>query len=152
MSHTLVVVDMQRKFPSANKRSLIQNVANEIISTIQQRGTILFVEFIGFGPTHQKLVALTDNYEKTFLVRKARDDGHDEVIKCLRDNDLPMGKIKGVGVNTNQCVWYTLSRLMKEHLPLSQLEIVRKACNSYSLPAHKEGLRYFSEAKNVTLI
>lgn len=152
MSYTLTIVDMQRKFPAANKRSLIQTVADEIITCIQQRGSIIFVEFLGYGPTHHRLVALTDRYRNTFQVRKMSDGGSEEVIKCMRAHDLPMGRIRGVGVNTDQCVWHTLSKLMKDHLPYAQLEIVKKGCNSYSRGAHKEGIGLFTNLNNTIIV
>lgn len=152
MSYTLIVIDMQKTFPAANKRSLIQVVANEIMTCIQENGSIIFLEYLGFGPTHRNLVSLTDRYSKTFQVRKMSDGGAAEVIKCMHHHDLPMGKIRGVGVNTNQCVWLTLSKLMQKHLPYAQLELVKKGCNSYSHKAHKEGIENFVGMKNTVII
>lgn len=127
--YTLVVVDMQASFEAANNRRVRENCKRELERAMESGAAILFVEYVGQGPTIPSLVKLTDDYERTFIVRKNDDDGSREVAKVIRDNKLPAKRIKVCGVNTDCCVFETVCGLTNR-LSTANLEVIGDACNS----------------------
>src|SRR3972149_2588010 len=108
MSYTLAIIDMQHTFTASRIKRVQNNVAKEIKMAMKESAIIIFVEYLGCGPTYPQLVALTDNYEAVRLVRKLHDDGSTELIKCLKDFDYPTKHIRVCGVTTDQCVYGTV--------------------------------------------
>lgn len=150
MPYTLVIVDMQASFSAANNKRVRDNCKHEIIKATDKGGAIIFVEFIGCGRTIPGLVKLTDDYNRAFIVRKDDEDGSREVHKVIKDNKLPSRRIKVCGVNTDQCVLATvcgLNSLMKQ----TNIEVITKACNSYSNHDHESGLKYMEKLPKVIL-
>jgi nicotinamidase-related amidase len=139
MSYTLVVVDMQDTFPASRNRRVRANCKREIMLAMERGADIIFVEYIGQGPTIPSLVRLTDSYHRVFFTRKSTDDGSKEVTKTIKDNRLKSKRIKIVGVNTNCCVLETVSGL-SSRMKKSSLEVMAKACNSSSRYYHLDGL------------
>lgn len=150
MPYTLCVIDMQATFEAANNKRVRENCKREILQAMESNAPIIFVEYIGQGPTIPSLVKLTDDYDRVFITRKGDDNGSREVRKTIKDNKLPSRRIKVVGVNTDCCVLktvYGLNRLMKQ----TKIEINPKACNSFSPSCHKNGLDYMSKLTNVAI-
>src|SRR5574339_388350 len=127
--YTLVVVDMQSSFEAANSRRVRENCKREIKRAMDNGAAIIFVEYVGQGPTIPSLVKPTDDYPRTFITRKDDDDGSREVAKVIRDNNLPGKRIKVCGVNTDCCVLETVSGLVNR-LRSANFEVMADACNS----------------------
>src|SRR6185436_16930036 len=104
MSYTLVIVDMQATFGAANSRRVRENCKREILQAMESNSPIIFVEYIGQGPTIPSLVRLTDDYDRVFITRKGDDNGSREVRKTIKDNKLPARRVRVCGVNTDCCV------------------------------------------------
>lgn len=127
--YTLVVVDMQSTFEAANNKRVRNNCKREILQAIESNASIIFVEYIGEGPTIPSLVRLTDDYDRVFIVRKSTDDGSREVRKVIKDNKLPNRQIKVCGVNTDCCVADTVWGLAHK-IKSAKIEVIPEACNS----------------------
>ncbi|SRR5579885_1444967 len=146
--YTLVVVDMQSSFEAANSRRVRENCKREIERAMEAGAAIIFVEYIGQGPTIPSLVKLTDDYDRVFITRKNDDDGSREVRKVIQDNRLPAKRIRVCGVNTDCCVFETVSGLTCK-LKSVTLEVVADACNSdYQ---HLTGLNDMAKMSGVTI-
>jgi hypothetical protein len=150
MSYTLVVVDMQATFKAANNKRVRENCKQEIIKAMDSKAPIIFVEYIGQGPTIPSLVKLTDDYDRVFIIRKNDDDGSREVRKTIKNNKLPSRKIKVAGVNTDCCVLETVCGL-NNSMKQTKIEINNKSCNSFSRYDHKNGLDFMGKLNNVTI-
>lgn len=146
MSYSLIVVDVQSFFKAANLKRLRYNVKKEILTAIEDEASIVFVEFLGCGPTVNTLIELTDSYYKTYLVRKMEDDGSQDIYNLIFDNDLPSEHLKMCGVNTDVCVKATAIGLAGL-FPDSQIEIIAKAC--HSSVDHKAGIKEMSLIPNI---
>ena len=150
MPYTLCVIDMQATFEAANNKRVRENCKEEIIQAIESNCPIIFVEYIGQGPTIPSLVKLTDDYDRVFITRKSEDNGSREVHRTIKDNKLPARRIRVCGVNTDCCVLETvcgLNRSMKK----TTIEISPKACNSFSNYEHKNGLDFMCKLSNVII-
>jgi nicotinamidase-related amidase len=150
MSYTLVIVDMQATFNAANSRRVRENCKQEILQAMESNASIIFVEYIGQGPTIPSLVKLTDDYDRVFITRKGDDNGSREVRKTIKNNRLPSRRVRVCGVNTDCCVLETvcgLNRSMKK----TTIEISPKACNSFSNFDHKNGLDFMRKLSNVVI-
>lgn len=145
--YTLVVVDMQSSFEAANSRRVRENCKREIERAMEARAAIIFVEYVGQGPTIPSLVKLTDDYERVFITRKNDDDGSREVRKVIQDNNLPAKRLKVCGVNTDCCVLETVSGLCNRMK--AAMEVIADACNSDF--QHLTGLNDMAKMSGVTI-
>jgi nicotinamidase-related amidase len=146
--YTLVVVDMQSSFEAANSKRVRENVKREIQRAMDNKAAIVFVEYVGQGPTIPSLVKPTDDYDRVFIVRKNDDDGSKEVSKVIRDNNLPGKRVKVCGVNTDCCVLETVNGLCSR-LRSASFEVVGDACNSDF--NHLTGLNDMANMSNVSI-
>lgn len=148
MSYTLVVVDMQASFRAANGKRVRAHCKREIERAMDNGAAIIFVEYVGQGYTIPSLVKMTDEYRRTFFIRKTNDDGSKEVVQVIKSHRLPSRKLKFVGVNTNCCVFETVAGV-SSRLRKSSLEVISKACNSSMRYYHTEGLNNLALVKRV---
>lgn len=146
--YSLVIVDMQHGFVASRKKPVIRACEAAIAKAIQDEAAIIFVEFLGYGASRKTLRELTDNYYKTFVVRKGTDDGSREVSKVIKDNKLPSKIVKVCGVNTDFCVKATVRGLTSK-MPRSTLEVLAKACNSNG--SHSSGLAAMATLNKVII-
>lgn len=146
MSYTLVVVDMQATFEAANNARVRNKVKQELSKAMERGAAIIFVEYIGQGPTIPSLVKMTDDYNRVYITRKDDDDGSREVKKVIKDNRLPSRDVRVCGVNTDCCVMETVFGI-SEKIKSVKIKVIAEACNSdYN---HKGGLQ---EMKRVSRI
>ena len=146
--YTLVVVDMQASFKATRKEYVRENCKREIIRAMDYGAAIIFVEYVGSGPTIPSLVKLTDDYERTFVTRKNSNDGSREVTNTIRNRKLASKRVKVCGVNTDYCVLETVSGLTRK-LRDASLEVIADACNSSF--NHLAGLHNISKMSNVSI-
>lgn len=142
MPYTLCVIDMQDWFLQTVSQKPTDNVAREIRQAIKDDAPIVLVEYRGCGDTTTQLLDVIKHAgaTKVYKVVKARDDGSEEIIECLKKENLPEDHIKVAGVNTDCCVYYTCYGLQRKR-PLSTIEVIADACQSNYLPdGHSSGL------------
>lgn len=126
--YTLVVVDMQAKFDTANAPNVRANVAREIKEAMKHDAGIVFLEYFSMGPSLPELVDLTIGYQKTYTIIKHSNSGSAECEKIVSHYGLSNKHFKVVGVNTSYCVMETvkgLNILYKESI----IDVVQDACN-----------------------
>lgn len=126
---TLVIVDMQPVFKASKDPDTVIAVAAEIIQAKQNNHAIVVVEYGGSGKTHSGLSDLLKNYKHKSIISKHDDDGSKEVIRALNRRNFPMQTLRVCGVNTDCCVYETVIGLIQK-LKKSQVEVVKKACNT----------------------
>lgn len=127
---TLVVIDMQTGFGSANHRPTIDAVIEEIQSAIRNKWAIVLVEYVGFGTTLPEILKEAKKSPMLTRVDKENDDGAWEVFKTVTDWGYDYWTLRICGVNANMCVRDTVTGLVKL-LPETNIAIVDRACHSY---------------------
>lgn len=124
----LVIVDMQSQgFPLA--RSAMRGVKQEVLRAIARGWYIVVVEYDleCAGETDSDLLALLAGYARWQPVKKAKEDGSQEVVAhCLLAGIKPQ-LFRVVGVMTDVCVAATASGLV-EHLSDCSVDVVKSAC------------------------
>ena len=124
----LVVIDMQSQgFPLA--RSAMRGVKQEVKNAMARYWQIIVVEFdldIA-GGTDSDLLELFAGYAKWKQVKKAHEDGSQEVVYYCRLNGLDTNLFRIVGVTTDDCVAKTTSGLVGR-LSDCNIEVVKSAC------------------------
>lgn len=124
--YTLVVVDMQPNFNSANGKRVRENCLREVKAAVIAGADIIFLEFSFYGPSHSDLTeAAGKNY---YVQSKTLDDGSAEVESQVRAKRLPV-HFKVCGINTDCCVASTV-RGLTARFPRSTIEVVADACAS----------------------
>jgi nicotinamidase-related amidase len=151
MRYSLIVVDMQPFFPSSRSTRVKDHCRKEIQKAMDAGAPIIFVEYLGCGPTNPNLVKMTDYYDKTFLVRKRSDNGSSEISKLLSSYRLPARHLRVCGVNTNACVESTVYGLSRKCAIGAKIEVVAKACNA-GYNGHQQGLDKMSTYRNVKVV
>ena len=124
----LVIVDMQSQgFPLA--RSAMRGVKQEVANAMARNWHIIVVEYDleCAGETDSDLLALLSGYAKLHTVKKAKEDGSQELVEYCRLNGLATNLFRVVGVMTDVCVAQTTSGLVGR-LSDASLEVVKSAC------------------------
>lgn len=127
----LVIVDMQSQgFPLA--RSAMRGVKQEVLRAIARGWHIVVVEYDleCAGQTDSDLLALLTGYANWQTVKKAKEDGSQEVVAhCLLAELKPsrLMRFRVVGVMTDVCVAQTASGLVGR-LSDCTVEVVKSAC------------------------
>lgn len=145
----LIVVDMQEGFES-RKNSLMRNVARAIIAAMHAGWPILFEEFNPHlhGQTHPELIALTERYERVFVLTKRAADGSSEVLTELSARGLSAERFVITGVETFCCVQATASGLCRKTSE-SLVEVVMDACHD---PSFGNQWDYFFKHPRLALV
>lgn len=141
--YTLCVIDMQQYFLNNGNDVSVEGVAREIRQAIKDDADILFVEYQGCGDTVPNLTDLVKHLGSTKVhkVVKSGDDGSEDIMEKINREDLKSDHLKVVGVNTDCCVYRTVSGL-KFRYPESKIEVVADACHSNWGPdSHINGLQ-----------
>jgi nicotinamidase-related amidase len=128
---TLVIVDMQPIFRASREPNTVIAVAHEIVVAKQNNHPIVIVEYAQSGRTHAGFDDLLKGYRHKARISKWNDDGSVEVIRALKRRNFPMQTIRVCGVNADCCVYETVTGLLYR-LSKTQIEIVKKACNTES--------------------
>lgn len=146
--YTLVVIDIQPQFMDSAKY-ILGSVGREMLLAMEREMAILLVEYDGQGET--LLRPLVENYRRCRVATKASDGGATEVRAALRKHNLPRTWLRVCGVNTDCCVYRTVSELKN---PI--IEIAEKACFSNwdfsGGPAnHNSGIARLAALPNVVI-
>jgi len=126
---TLVIVDMQPVFQASRDPNTIIAVTHEIFMARQNNHAIIIVEYARSGKTHAGFNELLKGYPHKARVSKHDDDGSKEIVRALCRRNFPMNTLRVCGVNTDCCVYETVTGLIKK-LSKTKIEVVKKACNS----------------------
>lgn len=129
MSYVLLIVDMQPQFPAASGKTIIKNCKREIRKAMQEKASIIFLEYMGCGTTNDSLLSLTDGYEQVWTQEKSSDDGSDVASSLIWKYSLSRTHIKVCGVNTDCCVKETVRGLISV-FPKAEIDVIGDACNS----------------------
>jgi nicotinamidase-related amidase len=124
----LVIVDMQSQgFPLA--RSAMRGVKQEVLRAIARGWHIVVVEYDleCAGQTDSDLLALLAGYANWQTVKKAKEDGSQEVVAHCLLKELQPKLFRVVGVMTDVCVAQTACGLVGR-LSDCSLEVVKSAC------------------------
>jgi nicotinamidase-related amidase len=142
--YTLLVIDMQPGFLSfwdnTSSKHVRSNCLREVNKAIQDKATIVFVEFEGSGDTISELLTpiSESNYLDFHRVYKAWDDCTFAFAKASAKFNIPTTHLRVCGVNTDCCVKHSVLGLSSFY-PRSTIEVVSDACDSDF--SHQSGLR-----------
>lgn len=154
MSYTLTIIDLQPFFLTGLDKAVRDNCIVQIKRAIKDRAAIIFVEYNGYGPTHQDLkdVIRKAAYDRLYVVYKSTDNGGKEISQLIKKRHLAASRIKVCGVNTDACVHSSVLGLRK-HLSASKIEVIADACASatYFKNGHQNGLKKMSKLLNVKI-
>lgn len=158
MSYTLVVVDMQPSFSAKEDMDVTQNIRKEIVSAINNKAHIVFVEFSYSGPTLSCLVELPHSidYKNVHVIEKGRNDGSSEIHALVTAKDLPSNHFKVTGINTDYCVHATVDGLSYLY-PKAKIEVISHACaslwagNGQHPKNHERGIEKMRGISNVSI-
>lgn len=150
-NYSLIVLDYQPHFKAARIKSNLYYCKLEIKKAISNNVPIIFVEYIGAGNTIKSLRDLTNSYTKVFTIIKHSDSGAKELAEVLNSINSST-KLVFCGVNTDLCVYDTISDLnfYSESKSDFEIQVIAKACNSeYS---HQNGLTKLKALNKVKII
>ena len=151
MAYTLVVVDMQGYFPSARSSRVIDNCLREVRKAIQDRAGVIVLQYKHCGKTLPAIMGLLDSYDRYEKKIKPHDDGSRQVVNTLRKRRFSKN-LKVVGVNTDCCVYATVSSLSQRSwngIDL-RIKVIADACNSHI--DHMAGLNEMMYLPNVSVV
>ena len=155
MTYCLVVVDMQTGFESARGRKIIQRVKGLVAQAKRDEAEIVVLEYSGHGSTVQSILDLVNNYHKSRVAVKHRDDGSEHVNRVTAG--LRFDSFVLCGVNTSACVKHTALGL-RGIFPAKDIKIKLKACNQPTDWYEKmnwtrvDNIRKELDGHNITLI
>ena len=126
---SLVIIDMQPGFDSANDEATIEKVLEAITEAKKANLPIVIVECCNdrYGHTLGEIVAEVDFYEQVYFVEKFDNDGAQAIEMVLRDNDIEVEEHQVCGVNIGACVHDTIMSLMDDYF--RNIVILKEACN-----------------------
>lgn len=133
MKRTLVIIDMQHGFYTANAKRTIDNVIKQVKLARLTNEYIIIVEYLPhmqFETTRPEIMkAIGDHaYIKVY---KYMDDGSKSILDACKLHDYPTDLFRICGVNTGACVRDTIIGLSEQNQK-SKIEIVPAACNGHN--------------------
>jgi len=146
--YTLVVVDMQAKFPDSLGKRVQDNCKRAIRKAVKNKAAIIFVEYKGYGPTLPCLTKLAKDYKKVYHTVKNEWDGSSHSLELVKMHSLSASKIKVCGVYTDCCVAATVQGLSNK-LSRSKIELLSRACASTNDSNHNSGIKKMQTLPNV---
>lgn len=149
--YTLVVVDMQAKFPRSLEGTTLLHCKRAVQKAIKNRADIVFLEFNNYGPTLPALTKLTQGYDRVFHASKGDWDGSPQTLLLAKQHNLRTNKFRVCGVYTECCVDATLEGLRKKK-PLAKIELIHKACGATHNDEQKRIVEKNRKLKNVRVV
>lgn len=132
MKRTLVIIDMQSGFHTANAHRTISNVIKQVKRAKKFKENILVVEYlphVNYEATRPEIMRSIGSYPH-IKVYKYRDDGSQPILEACKYHSYPTDIFRVCGVNTNACILDTLKGLFRRN-KTSKLEVVPAACNGH---------------------
>lgn len=131
MNRTLVIIDMQPRFVTANIPRVVLACRREVEKAIDKNNAVVLVEYANSGETLPEIAVLLKGYHRYTKLTKWSDDGGFEICRRIREKEFPDKNILICGVNINACVGATV-RTLRRRLPDSKLSIVANAINGFT--------------------
>jgi len=148
--YTLVVVDMQAKFPASLDTRVQNNCKRAIRNAIKNKAAIIFLEYVDYGPTLPCLTDLVKGYSNVHHATKSDWDGSPHSNVLIKKHGLPNNKFKVCGVYTECCVAATVIGLSRTYND-SKINLLSKACGSTCDAHHQRGIRDMKPLRNVRI-
>lgn len=149
--YTLVVVDMQAKFPRSLEGDTLLHCKRAVQKAIKNKADIVFLEFSNYGPTLPALTKLTKNYKRAYHATKGEWDGSMQTLHLANEFGLNTNKFRVCGVYTECCVEATLDGLRAKK-PLAKMEFLHKACGASHDSDQRRIVSRVSKLKNVRVV
>lgn len=149
--YTLVVVDMQAKFPRSLEGNTLLHCKRAVQKAIKNKADIVFLEFKNYGPTIPSLVKLTKGYKRAYHAEKGEWDGSMQTMHLAKEYSLNTKKFRVCGVYTECCVDATLQGL-REKNKTSKFELLHKACGATSDSEQKRIIGEAKKQQNVRVV
>lgn len=149
--YTLVVVDMQAKFPRSLQGDTLLHCKRAVRKAIKNRAAIVFLEFSGHGPTLPALTKLTKGYDRVYHATKSDWDGSMQTLYLAKTHRLNTSKFRVCGVYTECCVDATLQGLRAKK-PKAKMEMLHKACGATAASEQKRIIEANRKLKNVRIV
>ncbi len=102
--YNLIVIDMQTGFSSAKEKWLIDNAVAIIKKAVEDDANIIFVEYLGYGPTLIRLKEVVIDHERVWTAYKDMDDGGRAIKEVVEHAGLDTSAFHYIGVNLCSCV------------------------------------------------
>lgn len=122
----LLVIDMQKPFEAARDESTQDAIISLVKKAKANRERIIYLEYVGCGPTLERITAHTEKYPFVTKVEKSGPDGSyelDEYFQGIYPNTLDV-----VGVDTGFCVKDTIEGLVTR-AKKTKINLHLKGCN-----------------------
>lgn len=155
--YTLLIVDMQGSFYAKETLQLTKNLEKEILCAINNKASIVFVEFSNSGPTLDCLAELPRGHGySSYTIEKHQNDGSREIASLVVAHNLPVTHFKVTGINTDYCVAATVGGLSKL-FPEAVIEVVDNCCASLwskgspNKSDHEDGIKVMKKLTNVVI-
>src|SRR5574338_26661 len=149
--YTLVVVDMQAKFPRSLEGDTLLHCKRAVRKAIKNRAAIVFLEFSNYGPTLPALTKLTENYDRVYHATKGEWDGSMQTLHLAQVHRLNTSKFRICGVYTECCVDATIQGLRSKK-PNAKMEMIHKACGASHDSDQKRIVEQNRKLKNVRIV
>lgn len=130
MRKTLVIIDMQTKFPSAYSPRVASSCTREVRKFVHNKDAIILLQYRGFGNTLKEVSSLARPYANTRVTFKEADNGSAEVYSAIRRHKFPQEHLTFCGVNSGHCVSETIVGLRKL-LPFSLFVVIADAVGRF---------------------
>ena len=129
MNKALLIIDMQTGFKTAHDEKTIENVLKQIDEAYENDLPIFILEHTidRFGYTLEIIREYLDDYDNKYYIEKFEDDGGDELIEYITEEDYSIDEFITCGVNISYCVGKTINSLVKEYKKM--ITLIYDACN-----------------------
>lgn len=144
----LLIIDMQKGFKSAKKKSTILECKKLIRQAKRRKRPIIILEYYQEGETLPELTELLYDYPLTFHALKRKDDGGRAVHKLIRQHHFNVDEIIVCGVNISACVLETCDSLSKRY----RIRVIKRACNDEGRWYGRAGWSRYREHANLKKI
>lgn len=127
MDKTLIIVDMQEEFETADDYTT-QQVIKQVLRAKEQGYPIIVLEYADSGHTHEEILDAIGDYHQFERATKYTDDGSNEVAQIAEARSFPKDFLI-CGVNYSFCVGDTADGLTEGWG--YKVEIIEEACNCW---------------------
>jgi nicotinamidase-related amidase len=148
-NYTLVIIDMQPYFSAAkNNRPLIAKIKQEIAKARRLNNHVMFVWYETCGKVTKSLRRAVAGYSNVSYVSKSEMDGGTEVLEALPAKT----HLRCCGVNTDQCVYETVTTIAGQYPSQYRIELIAKGCASDgTFCTEEDALRMYSNHSNIRI-
>lgn len=148
---TLVIVDMQYRFPASRKSWVLSAVERLIFHAVDKGWGVVVLEYGPDGSedhvaTYNKLMVHLSGHARMRVKRKRNDNGAPQILEACSEGGFDSKHFVVCGVNIGACVGATV-RGLSISLPDSGIYVVKEACYDERTTAYEWS--HFYKANNV---